>query len=108
VAPPQHLGQPCACKSITAHNKNSDFDAYNHFKKELNGTSAADIVRCNRKSEKVKMATAKPEVPISQFIEKIATPFKRLTPYFRVQEFNGDIPNTVLRNGKSEIQVGGR
>src|SRR5208282_5041588 len=33
-------------------------------------------------SRKLKMAAVKPEVLISQPLEKIATPFQRLTPFF--------------------------
>ena len=39
----------------------------------------------NRKS---KMAANKPKVRISQLLDKIGTPFQRLTPIFEVQEFS--------------------
>ena len=58
--------------------------------------------------KKIKMAAAKPEVLISQLLDKIATPVQRLIPIFWVQEFNGAIPNTVQSNWNSEIQDGGR
>jgi hypothetical protein len=36
-------------------------------------------------SQKFKMAAAKPEVPVSQLLYKIAKKFERLPPYFRGQ-----------------------
>ena len=59
-------------------------------------------------SWKFKMAAVKPEVLISQSLDKIATPFQRLTPIFGVQEFNGAIANIALCKRKSDIQNGGR
>ena len=59
-------------------------------------------------SRKFKMAADKAEVPVSQLLDKISTPFQRLTPLFGVNEFNGAIPNTVRCNRKYEIQDGGR
>ena len=43
----------------------------------------------------LKMAAFKPEVLIYQLLDKIATPFQRLTPIFGVQQHNGTIPYTA-------------
>src|SRR5208282_292058 len=56
----------------------------------------------------LKMAATKPEVVISQPLDKIATPFQRLTPIFWVPEFNGAIANIARCNRKSDIKNGGR
>ena len=42
---------------------------------------------------KFKMAAVKPEVPIFQLLDKISTPFQRLTPIFGVHQLNGTIAN---------------
>ena len=43
-----------------------------------------------------------------RLLEKIATPFERLTPIFGVLVFNDAISNTVRFNRKSDFQDGGR
>ena len=43
-----------------------------------------------------------------QLLDKIATPFQRLTPILRVQELNDAIANTARYNRKSVFQDGGR
>ena len=59
-------------------------------------------------SKKFKMAAAKPEVLISQLLDKIATPSQRLSPIFGVQQLNGVIVNTVRCNRKSVLKDSGR
>ena len=56
----------------------------------------------------LKMAASKPEVVMSLFLDRIATPFQRLTPIFGVQQLNGTIANTVLCNRKYVFKDGGR
>ena len=56
----------------------------------------------------LKMAATKPEVLISQPLDKIATPFQRLTPIFVFQKVNGATTNNALCNRKSDIEYGGR
>ena len=46
----------------------------------------------------LKMAAAKPEVVISQLLDKISTPFQRVTPIFGVLDINGTNLFTVRRN----------
>jgi len=48
------------------------------------------------------MAAVKPEVLVSRQLDKIATPFQRLTPMFGVQEINCVITNIAQCNQKSE------
>ena len=51
----------------------------------------------------------KPEVNISQLLDKIATPFQRLTPpIFVFQKVNGATMNTAQYNRKLDIEDGGR
>jgi len=50
------------------------------------------------------MATFKPEVAISQLVDKIGMTFHRLDLCFLVQLFNGTIKNVVLPNRKRYIQ----
>jgi len=59
-------------------------------------------------SRSSKMAAVKPEVLLSQLLDQIATPFKRLTSIFWVHQLSGTIANTARYNRKSEIQDGGR
>src|SRR5208282_2050249 len=59
-------------------------------------------------SRKSKIAAIKQEVPISQLLDKIATPFQRLTPIFGVHQLSGTITNTARFNRKSEFKDGGR
>ena len=47
------------------------------------------------------------EIPISQLLDKIATPFQRLTPIFGVRQHKGTIGDTARCKRKSEIQDGG-
>ena len=47
------------------------------------------------------MAAYKPEVVITQLLDKIATPFQRLTPSFGVQQPIGTIANSARCNRKS-------
>src|SRR5208282_2597457 len=56
----------------------------------------------------LKMAAAKPEVVISQLLEKISTPFQRLNPIFGVQQPNGTLANSARCNRKSVFKDGGR
>ena len=51
------------------------------------------------------MAAVKQDVPLSRLLDKIATPFQRLTPIFGVHEINGAIPNTVRFTRKSKMAV---
>ena len=70
-----------------------------------------NTVLCNRKSifqDGGRQTGSKPEVLISQLLDKIATPFQRLTPIFGVQQLNGAIVNTVRCNRKSVFKDGGR
>ena len=55
-----------------------------------------------------RMAAAKPEVLISQLLDKMATPFQRLTPIFGIQQLNNATANTVRCNRKSVFKDGGR
>src|SRR5208282_1826984 len=48
------------------------------------------------------------EIRISQLLDKIATPFQRLTPIFGVQQHNGNKANTARCNRKSAFKDGGR
>jgi len=57
-------------------------------------------------SAKSKMAATKPEVTISQFVDKLATKFQWLHLSFRVQHSNETSDNTVQVNQKCEIQDG--
>jgi len=49
------------------------------------------------------MAASKPEVVITQLLDKIATPFQRLPPIFGVQQPNGTIVNSARCNRKSVL-----
>ena len=51
------------------------------------------------------MAAAKLEVLISQLLDKIATPFQRLTPIIGVQQLNGAIANTVDVSGSRFLKM---
>ena len=73
---------------------------------ELNGTNG--ILSDVTGSRNSKMAAAKPEVHISQLLDKTAMPFQRLPPIVGAQEVIGAILNTARCNRKSEIQDGGR
>jgi hypothetical protein len=53
------------------------------------------------RSPKSKMAACKPEVLLSQVLDKIKTRFQRLTHIFGVQHLNGTTPNTVRCEQKS-------
>src|SRR5208282_6002537 len=55
----------------------------------------------------LKMADSKREVVITQLLDKIATPFQRLTPIFGVQQPNGTIANSARCNLKSFFKDGG-
>src|SRR5208282_353663 len=55
----------------------------------------------------LKMAAYKPEVVITQLLDKFATPFQRLTPIFWVQPPIGTIANNVRCNRKSVFKDGG-
>ena len=77
---------------------------------QLNG-NIADTARCNRMSviqDGGHQTGSKPEVLISQLLDKIATPFQRLHNIFVVQQLDGIIVDTTRRNRKSVIQDGGR
>jgi len=54
------------------------------------------------------MAATKPEVLVYQPLDKVATPFQRLTPIFWFPEFNGAIANIARFNLKSDIKNGRR
>ena len=51
----------------------------------------SDVTR----SRKCKMAAFKLEILISRLLDKIETPFQRLTPHFGVQQSNGAIEITA-------------
>src|SRR5208282_5060985 len=55
----------------------------------------------------LKMAAAKPEVVISQLLEKISTPYQRQNPIFKVQQPNGTLANSARCNRKSVFKDGG-
>jgi hypothetical protein len=58
-------------------------------------------------SRKSKMTAVKPELPLYQLLDKIATPFQRLPHTFGVQELNGNIEDTTRCKRKSGIKDGG-
>src|SRR5208282_3202661 len=72
-----------------------------------NPTAPMGILSDVTGSRKSKMAAIKQEVPISQLLYKIATPFQRLTPICGVHQLSS-IANTAGRNRKSEFKYGGR
>ena len=53
------------------------------------------------------MAAVEPEVLISQPVDKIATPFQRLTLIFGVHQLRGTIANTDRCYRKSDFKDGG-
>ena len=77
---------------------------------QLNDT-IDDTARCNRMSvikDGGHQTGSKPEVLISQLLDKIATPFQRLSHIIVVPQLSGTIVDTTRRNRKSVIQDGGR
>ena len=78
------------------------------FLASRNSTALLGLVPVVTGSRIFKMTAAKPEVLISQLLDKIATPFQRLNPIFGVQQLNCAILNNVRRNRKSVIKYVGR
>jgi len=76
--------------------------------RQLNGTKP-DIAQCKRKTliqNGDRQTGSKPEVLISQLLDKIATPIQRLPHIFVVQQLNGTIADTARCNRMSVIQDG--
>src|SRR5271157_5565562 len=71
-----------------------------------NSMSPSAILSDLTGSWKFKMVAVKPEVLISQPLDKIATPFQRLTPIFGVHQLSGTIANTARCYRKSDFEDG--
>ena len=92
-----NMADKTGSKYISASRQDSNAVLRNNppFSGSRNSAELLGILPDVTGSRKLKMATVKPELLISQPLDKIATRFQRLTPIFGVHQLSDTIANTV-------------